>query len=161
MAVEVGLVQQLARKEADTISIFGELDFITHQLVASPYKPIEWMDKIDVFGYSFIKGCAPSISRFLVCEIKKDMAFKNDIKQIMKYVDWVKESYAEGDYSTIDAFIVASSFEEGAMDALARDAKRIFTMRHRDVVTKEWLNLKLVTYKYNEKLRKLDFKVSA
>jgi hypothetical protein len=93
MAIEAGLLYQLAIRETNTVGIFGEWDLLVHQVVASPFKPIDYMDKMDVFGYSYLPGFNRTKSRFLICEIKKDNATVRDVDQLMKYVDWVKDEY--------------------------------------------------------------------
>src|SRR5260370_10494615 len=66
----------------------------------------DYMDKMDLFGYSYVPGFKPTKSRFLVCEIKRDAAHLEDIDQLMKYVDWVRDEYCYGDYAMIRAFLV-------------------------------------------------------
>ena len=106
MAIEAALMEILSNKKD---SIFGSWDYISHQVVASPFKPIDYMDKMDMFGFRYIKGFE-TISKYLTIEIKKDAAKKDVIDQVMKYVDWITEEYAFGDYGMIEAFIVAHDF---------------------------------------------------
>ncbi|BDH60305.1 hypothetical protein MTP04_04350 [Lysinibacillus sp. PLM2] len=90
MAIEAGIVDYI---KTDTKSIFGQWDYLTHQVVASPFKPVDYMDKMDVFGYRFIPGYK-TISKYLVIEIKRDIANVEVVHQIMKYVDWVNKEYS-------------------------------------------------------------------
>lgn len=93
MALEAGLLHQLSRKDPDAVPVFGKWDCLSHQVVASPFKPIDYMDRMDVFGYAYVPNFRPTKSRFLVVEIKTDAATADDIDQVMKYVDWVKDEW--------------------------------------------------------------------
>ena len=48
MALEATLCDVLTRHD-DTV--FGHWDYISRQVVASPFKPVDYMDRIDIFGY--------------------------------------------------------------------------------------------------------------
>ncbi|WP_235846943.1 hypothetical protein [Neobacillus soli] len=103
MAIEAGVVDYI-KNTSD--GVFGKWDYLSHQVVASPFKPVDYMDKMDVFGYRFIPSYS-TISKYLTIEIKKDVADTEVINQLMKYVDWINQEYSYGDYSMIEAFIVA------------------------------------------------------
>ena len=49
MAIEAGLIHQLSIKDPQTCEIFGTWDYLSHQFIASPFKPIDYMDKMDLF----------------------------------------------------------------------------------------------------------------
>jgi hypothetical protein len=132
-------------KEAE--SIFGRWDYLAHQVLASPFKPVIYMDRMDVFGYTYIKG-TKIINKYLVVEIKNEEAYSEAIEQTMKYVDWIKDEYCHGDYSMISAFILAPSFNEAAVDTSRNDAIRQFTINRRPPKTASWNNIKLVIYKH-------------
>src|SRR5947207_387085 len=99
MAIEAGMVHQLATQDADSCGVFGTWDYLSHQVIASPFKPVDYMDKMDLFGYAYVPESKPTKSRFLVCEIKRDAARLEDIDQLMKYVDWVRDEYCFGGYA--------------------------------------------------------------
>lgn len=144
-ALELALMEFLrANKE----SIFGKWDYISRQVVASPFKPTEYIDKMDIFGYKFVPGYE-TISKFLLIELKREVASKEVIHQAMKYVDWIKEEYSFGDYNEIEAFIVASNFPEEVFEERAKFAKRTFIKGRRPPVTEEWDKLKLIKYSYD------------
>ena len=105
------------------------------------------MDRIDVFGYRYIEDYEPIIERYLVIELKRDSSGPEDIPQVMKYVDWVCKEYAHNDYSLIQAFLVAHSFEENSLyaDGMRRD----YTAGYRPAETRTWQKLALVTYSVN------------
>lgn len=150
MALEAGLVFQLARADIATSSTFGQWDYVTHQVLASPFKPLDWADRMDVFGYSYLPGYVPTISRFLVIEAKKDEATIEVVDQVMKYVDWVKEEYAGDRYSSIRAFVVAYDFSTAVRDRAQEGGRRLQTVGRRPAVIEEWANLRLVRYAYDD-----------
>ena len=76
MALEAAVVDTLATNKN---TVLGEWDYISHQVIASPFKPIDYMDKIDVFGYRYIKGYKTK-SKFLIIELKKDNASKRRLR---------------------------------------------------------------------------------
>lgn len=145
MAIEAGLVDILSMQEN---SIFGKWDYISHQVVASPFKPIDYMDKMDIYGYRYVNGYT-TISKYLVMEIKKDEADLGVVDQIMKYVDWVNTEYAYGDYSMIEAFVVASNFSEEVIERVRKLCIRNYTKGHRPTVASEWKNIRLIKYSFD------------
>lgn len=151
MAIEAALCKILS---SENHPIFGgPWDYISHQVVASPFKPVDYMDKMDVFGYRYIKGY-DTISKYIIVEIKKDAATPEVIDQIMKYVDWVNIEYAHGDYSMIEAYVVASDFSDEVLEEKKKDAIRGYVKGYRPAESSLWKNLKLVKYSYeNEKLK--------
>lgn len=148
MAIEAALCEMLSHKDNE---IFGKKwDYISHQVVASPFKPVDYMDKMDIFGYRYIDGYK-TISKYIIVEIKKDAATPEVIDQIMKYVDWVNVEYAHGDYSMIEAYVVASDIPEDVVKEKEKDAIRGFVRGYRPAESCLWTNLKLVKYEYIDK----------
>lgn len=148
MLLEVGLLYQLSNADGMTQKVFGKWDYLSHQVCASPFKPVDYMDRIDVFGYRYIIDYAPIIEKYLVVELKKSKSGPSDIPQIMKYVDWVCKEYAHGDYSLVQAFLVAHDFESNSLPASG--ATRGYVVGCRPAETRIWQQLKLVTYHVNE-----------
>lgn len=118
MLVECGLIDGLLKHTANATDCFGEWDYVAHQVVAPPFKPVDYMDRIDVFGYRWVPGFEHEvIEKYLVVEIKKDRSINHssaavkDYEQLMKYVDWVCGEYAHGDYSMIEAYLLAADFD--------------------------------------------------
>lgn len=146
MAIEAALCELLTQKN-DTI--FGSWDYVSHQVVASPFKPIDYMDKMDIFGYRYIPGY-PTISRYLVIEIKRDVAQDDVMGQIMKYVDWINSEYAHNNYSMIEAYIVAADFSEEAVVARNEICQRTYLSGLRPAVTDIWRNVKLIKYEFTD-----------
>lgn len=145
MAIEAALCDILSKKNN---TIFGEWDYISHQVVASPFKAIDYMDKMDMFGYRYIKGY-DTISKYMTIEIKKDAADTSVIEQIMKYVDWIQGEYAHGDYSMIEAFIVAADFPEEVIRLRDEKCVRYFTKGFRPSVSCTWRGVRLIKYEYD------------
>lgn len=159
MAIEAGLLYQLAQSDSDTLAIFGAWDYLSHQVIASPFKPIDYMDKLDVFGYSYVYGFSPTRSKYLVAELKKDEAGSQDIEQLLKYVDWVKDEYCFGDYSMVKAFLVAYSFSEDTINDKSTLVNRKFIVGRRPARSSEWDDLSLVKYFFNPATFKIDFRI--
>ncbi|HCW53178.1 MAG TPA: hypothetical protein DG753_05465 [Clostridium sp.] len=146
MALEAAIIDLLTNNK---ISIFGNWDYISHQVIASPFKPIDYMDKMDVFGFRNIKGF-DTVSKYLIIELKKDKAEKDVIDQVMKYVDWVNEEYAYGDYGMVEAFVVAYDFSKDVIDYRNQICKRNYTKGRRPTIAAEWKNVKLIQYRYKD-----------
>lgn len=144
MAIEAALCELLI---ADNDSPFGKWDYISHQVVASPFKAIDYMDKMDIFGYKYIEGYNIR-SKYLVIEVKKDRATVEVIEQIMKYVDWIRSEYVFGDYSMIEAYVVASEFTDEVIKRRDVECVRNFTKGYRPTVACTWNYVKLVQYSY-------------
>ncbi|MDW0113267.1 hypothetical protein QT711_08705 [Sporosarcina saromensis] len=153
MALEAGVLDYIYNKKT---SVFGEWDYLTHQVIASPFKPIDYMDKMDVFGYRFIKGFN-TISKYLVIEIKRGVADKETVSQLMKYVDWVNQEYSYGDYNMIEAFVVANHFPDEVKDFKNIFGKRKFTKGTRPAQSLEWSNLRLIEYSFDITSKQLNF----
>lgn len=153
MAIEAGVIDYI---KTTPNGVFGKWDYLSHQVVSSPFKPVDYMDKMDVFGYRFIP-CFPTISKYLTIEIKKDIADIEVINQLMKYVDWINQEYSFGDYSMIEAFIIAQEFPKEVVNLKEEIGKRTFVKGRRPANTMHWSNLRLIKYVYNESDNKLEF----
>lgn len=143
MAIEAAIIEQLTVKSDN---IFGRWDYISHQVIASPFKPIDYMDKMDVFAYRYIQGF-DTISKYLIIEIKKDKAGRETLNQVMKYVDWINQEYVFGDYSMINAFLVASDFDDDLLEYKKEVCVRNYIKGRRPITLDTWNNVKLVQYK--------------
>ncbi len=141
MAIECAIMENIFKKE----TIFGKWDYVSHQVIASPFKPIDYMDKMDIFGYRKIKYYE-TIINYLLIEIKKDCADLVDINQTMKYVDWINQEYAYGDYSMIEAFLVAKDFSQDCIRFKKDNCIRFHTTGNRPIKNEKWTNLKLIKY---------------
>lgn len=150
MLVELAMLYLLNTGDKNAVKVFGSWDYLSHQVGASPFKPIAYMDRIDVFGYAYIKNYRPTIERFLVVEIKADIATQTDINQLMKYVDWVKNEYADNDYEPVKAFLVANEFSGGIDVDVEHAILRNYTIGNRPTKSASWTNVKLVKYSVDE-----------
>ncbi|HRV92496.1 MAG TPA: hypothetical protein P5526_10075 [Anaerolineae bacterium] len=157
MAVEAGILHQLSIKHCPTVEIFGDWDYLSHQVIASPFKPIDYMDKMDLFGYAYLANFKPTKSRFLVGEIKRDAAKVEDVDQLLKYVDWVKDEYCFGDYAMINAFLIAHEFGEDIVQHKQAVGNRKYTIGVRPARSLEWNNMKLVKYSFDAITNQLGF----
>ena len=149
MLLEVGLLYQLSTHDTETEAVFGKWDYLSHQVAASPMKPVQWVDRIDVFALRYIIGNAPIVECYGIVELKKDTVTGDDIQQVMKYVDWVNQEYGTGDYSLITAFLVGRDFDMESITRLDETAERRYTIG-RPARPESWHNLTYVTYGVDE-----------
>jgi hypothetical protein len=157
MAIEAGILHQLAIKDPHTCAVFDEWDYLSHQVIASPFKPVDYMDKMDLFGYAYLPGFQPTRFRFLVGEIKKETARREDVDQLLKYVDWVKDEYCFGDYSMIHAYLIAYAFTPDVVEHKHTVGLRKYTVGVRPTQSLEWHNVNLISYAFNAGSNKLSF----
>ena len=145
--LECNIMWDLSTESAVSKDIFGHWDYVSHQVIASPFKPIDYMDKMDIWGYEYIQGFK-TILKYKVCELKKGRAGEEELLQCMKYVEWIRDKYAHGDYSKIKAFLVAADF---SLPAGWKDSvKRNYVSGLRDIKTPCWEDLTLVRYRYDD-----------
>ena len=162
MLVECGLIDALLKRTPNATDCFGEWDYVAHQVIASPFKPMVYMDRIDVFGYKWVPNFEHEvIEKYLVVEIKKDTSTNcdtvktKDYEQLMKYVDWICDEYAHGDYSMIKVYLLAADFDTDA-DSWCDDARLISPAIARsqvighDARTVHWSDVTLVRYNVDE-----------
>jgi hypothetical protein len=159
MAIEAAIIYQLSINHFPTVNVFGNWDFLSHQVVASPFKPIDYMDKMDIFGYRYLQNQKPTIIKYLVVEIKKDNVESQDVIQLMKYVDWVKNEYTYGDYGMIKAFIVGHRFTESALMEFQTNVERRYIYGVRPSISAVWTDVKMVSYAFNSQTNLLDFNI--
>lgn len=159
MAIEAGTLCQLAINDLSTCKIFGKWDYLSRQVIASPFKPIDYMDKMDLFGYSYVQGFKPTKAHYLVGEIKKDEGDSEAVDQILKYVDWVKDEYCYGDYSMINAFLICYNFSEQVITYAQDVGNRRYTIGMRPTQSLQWKNLKLVKYRFKNTLGKIEYEI--
>jgi hypothetical protein len=150
MAIEACVVDDLVRGKHTELE--GAWDFVTHQLNASPFKPIDYMDRIDVFAYKYLPN-TQAISEFLIIELKAESADDNTIDQVSKYVDWVCETYAYGNYNRIKALIIAHDFKVSSLQNFKKNAERTFVISSHPVHNEKWSNLHLISYSFEKKLK--------
>lgn len=118
--LETSLLFDLAIEGTSACDVFGYWDYLSHQVHASPFKPVQYMDRMDVFGYRWIAGKRPMVSKFFVAELKKGRASKTDVPQLLRYVDWVTDQYADGDSSLVEAFLVAHEIPDSVIKEAGR-----------------------------------------
>lgn len=152
MFLESALLQQISREDAEVI---GHWDYLTHQLIASPFKPLKYIDKIDVFGYRFSEHYRREpklITKYLLVELKKDTINRTAVEQTMQYVDWICHEYASGDYSKIEAYIVGKRAVHNIGKIMEDVCQRSFIVETHPAKSQKWCDLKLVKYFVDEKV---------
>lgn len=147
MALEAAVIHALAKDGLR--DLLGHWDYISHQVVASPFKPVDYMDKIDVFAARYLPGTEIPC-KYLTIELKKDMAGKETIDQVLRYVDWVCSEYAYGDYAAVEAAIIAYRFSDDIAGYHADVVKRYYTMGSHPVRNEQWAALRLIRYRYED-----------
>lgn len=163
MMVEAALMEALAQ---GTIKGLPPMKYFSHQVAASPAKPISYMEWMDAFGYSEATKLRESgipekysIDRYYVFEIKRGAltAGAKKIKkeardvcgQIMKYVDWVAGQYTNGSYPMVDACIVANSFDETFLSYCVNKCIRNYNSGYREAIPEIWKQLHFIEYKFD------------
>ena len=140
MAIEACVVSRLMSGK----SILGKWDYVSHQVIASPFKPVDYMDKMDVFAMKYNSKSDRIPCKYLVAEIKKETVTKEVVKQLMRYVDWVSANYAYGNYGLIEAYIIAPKFADDVETEIKKNAIRNYQMGSRSETPEPWQKIRLV-----------------
>jgi hypothetical protein len=146
MFVESFWLQKLSRSEP---TVFGDWDYLTHQVIASPFKPLKYIDKIDGFGYRFSRHYEDSpelITKYIIVEFKKDNFNRTALEQIMQYVDWICKEYAFGDYSKIKAYVVGSNMVRHTAEYKEEICQRQYIASTHPATPERWNDLHLIKY---------------
>ena len=158
MFIEVAFLQQIIRKETDVV---GDWDYLSQQVIASPFKPVKYIDKIDILGYRFSKQYKEKpelITKFLIVELKKDKINQSAVEQLMQYVDWVCQEYASGDYSRVEAYALGDDYSQRFYKSDFEFAcQRSFIKTTHPVEPIEWKDVKMIKYEFKDD--KLSFSI--
>ena len=146
MALEANVVYDLCHARIPTL---GQWDYVSHQVIASPFKPVDYMDKIDVFAVRYLPGTSIPC-KYLVVELKKDIADVDTIDQVLKYVDWVCKEYAYGNYDAIQACVITAGTPEIVQQHYLEVAQRNYALGSHPVRNEQWNALKLLRYAYQD-----------
>ena len=164
MAVEAAVVNSLT-KGLDS-DVFDRMYYVTHQVSASPAKPVEYMEWMDVFSYStfdyLLDNGFPvqlSVDKYYVIEIKKDPVvlpkpqYGKDVKaaanQLMKYVDWVAKYYARGNYPMVKGILISNKFDQSFFDYCKKVCVRNYNDGYRDSKPEVWRDFELIEYSFD------------
>ena len=145
MLLEAWIVDKIVKEGWDGASY----DYVTHQVIASPFKPLAYIDKMDVFAYKFLENYPDAekpIEQYLVIELKKDKANKEMPLQLMRYVDWISKEYASGDYSLIKAVGIANGYTKGIQKVVDSECVRSYLSDIHPNKSSVWKRLKLYEY---------------
>lgn len=147
-----GMILEYVKKDN---GLLGYYDFMSRQYVASPNKPAEYAEFMDMFGYKYVKGYKNDgiISKYSIIEVKSGEITEDAILQIMKYVDWVCKTFSHNDYSMIEAYLVGYNIKDGLLE----NNKELYTRnyiksskhngnRGVDVETGIWQEVKYIPY---------------
>lgn len=141
-----GAIMDLLR-DAKGSKTLGKWDFIGRQYPASPPKPSEYEETMDLFGYRYVPGFPNAISKYLVIELKVGTINKDHVQQTMKYVDWISREYAKGDYSMIEAYTIGYDKEEGIEEAIRDISERNYIIEGHPVENRKWQELRILSYR--------------
>ena len=150
MFIESVLLQFLSENR---VTPLGHWDYVTHQIIASPFKALKYIDKIDIFGYRFsihYKDSPELITKYLLVEMKKDKINKAALEQTMQYVDWICKEYASGDYSMIEAYVVGNRAVNRIEDIKNEVCQRAFISSSHPATPEKWNALSIVTYDFSD-----------
>lgn len=170
MAIEAAVVDLLTSHKENTV--FDKLSYVTHQVSASPAKPVEYMEWMDIFGYSvseyLTKQDVPvqfAIDKYYVMEIKRDIlslpvpkkgkettqirANKAVANQLMKYVDWVAKNYASGNYPMVKGVLIANGFDDNFIEYCKTMCVRNYNDGYRDSIPAVWDGFELIKYTFD------------
>lgn len=125
----------------------GKWDFVGRQYPASPPKPSEYKESMDLFGYCYVPGFPGAVSKYVVIELKSGKINKDNVQQTMKYVDWISRKYTNGDYSMIKAYTIGNDKEDGVEKEIEEIIERNYITDCRPVENKSWKDLKILSYK--------------
>jgi len=170
MAIEAAIVDSLNSHR--DVAIFDRWAYVTHQVSASPAKPVEYMEWMDIFGYSvseyLTEQAVPTqfaIDTYYVIEVKRGELIlptprrgreTNQIRenravanQLMKYVDWVAKNYASGDYPMVKGIIVAKRFDDNFIEYCNAMCVRNYNSGYRNATPAVWNRVELITYSFD------------
>lgn len=146
MFIEAFLLQEIAN---DSCQPIGHWDYLTHQLIASPFKPLSYIDKLDIYGYRYsnhYQGTPRLIQKYLVIELKKGKINAAALEQTMQYVDWICSEYASNDYSRIEAYVVGNDTVRNIDYIITDKCQRDYIVETHPVKTQKWNSLKILKY---------------
>lgn len=117
MMLEAYILYGLTRNDTTLEQVFGRWSYFSHQVTASPFKPPQYMDKMDIWGCNYIGNDLTKPKQHLLIELKKGPATAADVAQVRKYIDWLKWEHGD-DVNDIEvtAFLVAHSFDENIIN---------------------------------------------
>lgn len=111
--IETWLLNLFVNNKSKFEKYFWNLDYLSSQIPASPQKPVDYMDKMDLFWYKLIDDKhILTKSKFVIIELKKGTLTSDDINQLLKYIDYVAKNYCWWNYSMINAYLIWSSFSQ-------------------------------------------------
>lgn len=141
-----GAIMDLLR-DGKGSEILGKWDFIGRQYPASPPKPSQYEETMDLFGYRYVPGFPNAISKYLVIELKVGTINKDHVQQTMKYVDWISREYAKGDYSMIEAYTIGYDKEDGIEEMITDITERNYIIEGHPVESRKWQELRILSYR--------------
>jgi len=151
----------------------GKESDIFHEVPASPPKPPRWAESIDILATKRYPGASMDFSaHYDLFEVKKESETASSlgtlnkvVSQIMRYVDFVAENYADGNYGAIDARYVARRYTERCKRAMKRwktELKGMTTRPHvlrvgkNRLETQIWDKLRFLEYEWDDAKKSIE-----
>ncbi len=161
--MQVAFAYGIAHQIEPFSRIFDNWDFSANQFPVSPFKPTKYRDFADIFGYTRkqLNGRLPDVvDSFNIVELKREKLVGQTessfteacgyIDQTMKYVDWVANYRAGGDYMLIKAFLVSGGFSDRIIEYAKKNRIRDFVIPRRPYEAMRWEALSLIQYSLGE-----------
>jgi hypothetical protein len=119
-----GLLAEALKRNDERVLPDGLVDEnrreVYREFPASPPKPPQYADSIDLVATKGNEFAEDLTVGYDIIEIKKDRAttsnFTRHITQVLKYVEYITEQYAGGDYGAVDAYYLAKGFKQSFID---------------------------------------------
>lgn len=139
-----GAIMDLLRDHES--KFLGRWDFVGRQFPASPPKPSEYKESMDLFGYRYVPGFPGAVSKYLIIELKVGTISIEHVQQTMKYVDWICREYTNGDYSMVEAYTIGFDKAEDIEKKVKEIVERNYIIEGHPITNKKWQNLRILSY---------------
>ena len=109
-------------------------------------------------GYRFLPGFRPTISKYLLVKGVTGRAERASIDGVMGLVDSFNDCYVRGDYSLLEAVLVARGFSRDVIAFADARVKRNYTVG--GLKSRSWSGLRLISYSFNQEDNRVDFSLA-
>lgn len=145
-ALEASVLMDLATPNSSSMKAFGKWDWLYRQVPASPPKPSKYASRMDILCSRAYSDAHRFPASYLVIELKKGSAELRDVDQVMRYVDWIAREYCGGNYSRVDAAIVARAVDAKVLSYAGECGQRTYTLGSQRSQTTKWTSIALYGY---------------
>ncbi len=156
-ALTMALGYQITQGDLSTVDLFGEWDSISHQRY-NRFKLSSHREDGFMVGYRFLPGFRPTISKYLLVKGVTGRAERASIDGVMGLVDSFNDCYVRGDYSLLEAVLVARGFSRDVIAFADARVKRNYTVG--GLKSRSWSGLRLISYSFNQEDNRVDFSLA-